>query len=166
MRELSDGEKKKLAEMKIEQAYYESQIIPSRLMSTSEANILEVKESIACMLKLVEEAIDLGAIEFREANIKEWRRKQIEEHRRRLEARMIKPYEGTVESLKNMKVDELELTVRAMNCLKDMHITSVYELVQHTASQLAGSRYMAKKSLCEIEGKLADIGLMLKQEEV
>lgn len=162
MRELSDGEKKKLAEMKIEQAYYESQIIPSRLMSTSEANIIEVKESIACMLKLVEEAIDLGAIEFREANIREWRRKQAEEHRRRLEARMIKPYEGTDESLKKMKVDELELTVRTLSYLKDMRISSVYELVQHTAPQLK----IGKKSLSELEEKLADKGLMLKQEEV
>ena len=166
MRELSEGEKEKLAGMKIEQAYYEALELPPRLMSNSNTKMLEVKESIACILKLVEEAIDLGAIEFREAKIKERRRKEIEEHRRKLEARMSKHYEGTVESLKAMHVDELELTVRAMNCLKDMHITSVYELVQHTASQLAGSRYMAKKSLCEIEDKLADKGLMLKLEEV
>ena len=166
MRELSDGERERLAGLKIDQAVEVIKIVPWHIRQTSENNLLKAKEEIACALKIMDEAIDLGANEFREARIRDMRREEIERHRDKLRHKIVKPYEGTVEELKSMSVDELELTVRAMNCLKDMHITSVYELVQHTASQLAGSRYMAKKSLCEIEGKLADIGLMLKQEEV
>lgn len=166
MRELSDGERERLAALKIDQAVEVIKIVPWHIRQTSENNLLKAKEEIACALKLMDEAIDLGANEFREARIRDMRREEIERHRDKLRHKIVKPYEGSVEELKSMSVDELELTVRAMNCLKDMHITSVYELVQHTASQLAGSRYMAKKSLCEIEDKLADKGLMLKQEEV
>ena len=43
MRELSDGEKEKLAGMKIEQAYYEALELPPRLMSNSNTKMLEVK---------------------------------------------------------------------------------------------------------------------------
>lgn len=166
MRELSDGERERLAGLKIDQAKETIKDIPWMIRQTSENHLLEAKESMACALKLMEEAIDLGAVEFREAKIRDMRLEEIEEHRRELEARMIKPYEGTVESLKNMKVDELELTVRTLGYLKDMHISSVYELVQHTAPQLERKRYIGKKSLRELEEKLADKGLMLKQEEV
>lgn len=166
MRELSDGEREKLAGLKIDQVSKIIESVPWLIRQTSENNLLAVKESIACALKLMEEALDLGAVEFREAKIREMRREEIERHRRKLEGKMIKPYEGTVESLKNMHVDDLELTVRTSNVLRNMNIKSVYELIQYTASQLYKSRNIGKKSIEELECKLAEIGLMLKQEDV
>lgn len=166
MRELSDGEREKLAGLKIDQVSKIIERVPWLIRQTSENNLLAAKESIACALKLMEEALDLGAVEFREAKIREMRREEIEAHRRELEGRIIKPYDGTVEDLKNMHIGELELTVRTLNNLKNMHITSVYELVQLTESQLVESRCFGKKSLRELEDKLADKGLMLKQEDV
>lgn len=166
MRDLSDGEREKLADLKIVQAGKTIEHTLWLIEQTGENNLLEAKEGIACALKLMEEALDLGAMEFREAKIRERRREEIERHRRKLEGKVIKPYEGTVESLKNMHVDELELTVRTSNVLKNMAIKSVWELIQYTAPQLAKSRNIGKKSIEELEDKLADIGLMLKQEEV
>lgn len=166
MRELSDGEREKLAGLKIDQAKEAIQEVPWLIRQTAENHLLEAKETIACALKLIEEAIELGAIDFREARIRDMRREEIEAHRRELEGRIIKPYDGTVEDLKNMHIGELELTVRTLNNLKNMHITSVYELVQLTESQLVESRCFGKKSLRELEDKLADKGLMLKQEDV
>lgn len=166
MRELSDGEREKLAEMKIGQVSTILHGVYLKVEMKRENNLIEVKERIACALKLIEEAIELGAIDFREARIRDMRREEIEAHRREVEGRIIKPYDGTVEDLKNMHIGELKLTVRTLNNLKNMHITSVYELVQLTESQLMESRCFGKKSLRELEDKLADKGLMLKQEEV
>lgn len=166
MRELSDGEREKLAEMKIDQVSTILHSVYLKVEVKRENNLIEVKERIACALKLMEEALELGAAEFREAKIRERRREEIEKHRRELEVKMIKPYEGNVEDLKNMHVEELGLTVRTSNVLRNMNIKSVYELIQYTASRLYKSRNMGKKSIEELERKLAEIGLMLKQEEV
>ena len=166
MRELSDGERARLAGMKIDQAVEVIKIVPWHIRQTSENNLLKAKEEIACALKLMDEAIDLGANEFREARIRDMRREEIERHRDKLRHKIVKPYGGTVEELKSMSVDELELTVRASNCLKNRNIKTVYELTQYTLAELAKARNIGKKSLDEIESKLAEVGLMLKQEEV
>ena len=166
MRELSDGERERLAGMKIDQAVEVIKIVPWHIRQTSENNLLKAKEEIACALKLMDEAIDLGANEFREARIRDMRREEIERHRDKLRHKIVKPYGGTVEELKSMSVDELELTVRASNCLKNRNIKTVYELTQYTLAELAKARNIGKKSLDEIESKLAEVGLMLKQEEV
>lgn len=166
MRELCEGEKQRLSGLKIDQAAEVIKLVPWHIRQTSENNLLKAKEEIACALKLMEEAIDLGAIEFREATLRDMRREEIERHRDKLRHKIVKPYEGTLEELKSMSVDELELTVRASNCLKDRNIKTVYELTQYTLAELAKGRYIGKKSQDEIESKLAEIGLMLKQEEV
>ena len=166
MRELSDGERERLAALKIDQAVEVIKIVPWHIRQTSENNLLKAKEEIACALKLMDEAIDLGANEFREARIRDMRREEIERHCDKLRHKIVKPYEGTVEELKSMSVDELELTVRASNCLKNRNIKTVYELTQYTLAELAKARNIGKKSLDEIESKLAEIGLMLKQEDV
>lgn len=166
MRELSDGEREKLVGIKIDQSKNALAKAILEIRKTSENRLADAKDYVACALKLLEEAIELGAIEFREAKLRALQREELEEHRRKLERKIIKSYDGTMEDLKNMHVAELELTVRTLNNLKNMHITSVYELVQFTASQLAKSRCFSKISLRELEDKLAYKGLMLKQEEV
>ena len=166
MRELSSSEKEKLSGLKIDQSKDALSKAIWDIRKTSENRLADAKDHVTCALKLLEEAIELGAIEFREAKIKNMRRMETEEHRRELEGRIIKPYDGTIEDLKNMHVAELELTVRTLNNLKNMRIISVYELVQLTESQLVKSRCFGKKSLRELKDKLADKGLMLKQEEV
>ncbi len=60
-----------------------------------------------------------------------------------------------------MSVDELELSVRSSNCLKNANIRTVSELVQKTEGELLKTRNFGKKSLNEIRGILADMGLSL-----
>jgi len=61
----------------------------------------------------------------------------------------------------SMNVDELELSVRSNNCLKNANIRTVVELVQKTEGDLLKTRNFGKKSLNEIKGLLADMNLAL-----
>jgi DNA-directed RNA polymerase subunit alpha len=58
-------------------------------------------------------------------------------------------------------VDELELSVRSYNCLKNANIRTIGELVQKTDAEMLKTRNFGKKSLNEIKSILADMGLSL-----
>jgi DNA-directed RNA polymerase subunit alpha len=58
-------------------------------------------------------------------------------------------------------VDELELSVRAENCLRNIKVTYIGELVQKTESDLMKTRGFGRKSLTEIANVLAEMGLVL-----
>jgi len=60
-----------------------------------------------------------------------------------------------------MPVQELELSVRANNCLEASHIETVGQLVKMTEADLLKLRSFGKTSLREITRKLADMGLSL-----
>jgi DNA-directed RNA polymerase subunit alpha len=61
----------------------------------------------------------------------------------------------------NMPIQELELSVRASNCLESAKIETVGQLVKMTDADLLKIRSFGKTSLREIKRKLADIGLSL-----
>jgi DNA-directed RNA polymerase subunit alpha len=61
----------------------------------------------------------------------------------------------------NMTVQELDLSVRANNCLESAKITNVRDLVRKTDSDLLKVRSFGKTSLREVKRKLADLGLSL-----
>jgi len=58
-------------------------------------------------------------------------------------------------------VEELELSVRASNCLKTAHIRTIADLVQKTESELLKTKNFGKKSLNEIKTILGEMGLSL-----
>lgn len=58
-------------------------------------------------------------------------------------------------------VDELELSVRASNCLKTANIRTIADLVQKTEAELLKTKNFGKKSLNEIKTILAEMGLHL-----
>ena len=60
-----------------------------------------------------------------------------------------------------LPVDELELTVRAANCLKAEHIYRIADLVTKAESELLSTPNLGKVSLCEIKTALQKRGLML-----
>ncbi|MBD3305471.1 DNA-directed RNA polymerase subunit alpha [candidate division KSB3 bacterium] len=64
----------------------------------------------------------------------------------------------------SMSVDELELSVRSSNCLKNANIRTVAELVQKSESDLLKTRNFGKKSLNEIKTILADMNLSLNMK--
>jgi DNA-directed RNA polymerase subunit alpha len=61
----------------------------------------------------------------------------------------------------NMTVQELDLSVRANNCLESARIATVRDLVQKTDADLLKVRSFGKTSLREVKRKLADMGLSL-----
>jgi DNA-directed RNA polymerase subunit alpha len=63
--------------------------------------------------------------------------------------------------LLNMSVNEIELSVRAANCLNNANITTVGQLAMKTESEMLKYRNFGKKSLNEIKDKLAGLGLTL-----
>jgi DNA-directed RNA polymerase subunit alpha len=67
----------------------------------------------------------------------------------------------------NMPVEQLDLSVRTMNCLRRSNIATVGELIGKGAKELLKLRNFGQKSYLEIEGRLESIGLSLnpKTEE-
>jgi len=61
----------------------------------------------------------------------------------------------------NMSIHELELSVRANNCLDAAKVRTVAELVTKTEADLLKIRSFGKTSLREVKRKLADLGLSL-----
>ncbi len=66
-----------------------------------------------------------------------------------------------LKKLLNMSVNEIELSVRAANCLNNANITSVGQLAQKSESEMLKYRNFGKKSLNEIKDKLTALGLAL-----
>ena len=60
-----------------------------------------------------------------------------------------------------MSVNEIELSVRAANCLNNANITFVGQLAQKSEADMLKYRNFGKKSLNEIKDKLRDLGLSL-----
>ena len=58
-------------------------------------------------------------------------------------------------------VEELELSVRSYNCLKNANIQTIGELVQKTESEMLKTKNFGRKSLNEIKEILASMGLSL-----
>lgn len=73
------------------------------------------------------------------------------------------PDDGLTKKL-NTPIQELELSVRASNCLESAKIETVGQLVKMTESELLKIRSFGKTSLREIKRKLADIGLTLEMQ--
>lgn len=79
----------------------------------------------------------------------------------------VKEEEISIESLYNpnllKKVEELELSVRSANCLKNDNIVYIGDLVQKTENEMLRTPNFGRKSLNEIKEVLASMGLNLGQ---
>ncbi len=58
-------------------------------------------------------------------------------------------------------VDEMELSVRSYNCLKNANIRTIGELVQKTEAEMLKTKNFGRKSLNEIKEILSNMGLSL-----
>jgi len=81
--------------------------------------------------------------------------------------------EGEVQKKKFYKnifrnINELELSVRAANCLKNANITTIADLVQKTEAEMLKTKNFGRKSLNEIKCILSNMGLRfgMKLEEI
>ncbi|RME66619.1 MAG: hypothetical protein D6778_04455 [Nitrospirae bacterium] len=83
----------------------------------------------------------------------------------KLEEETVEPTEDEIdeELIKKLlrPVEELELSVRSYNCLKNAKISTIGDLVTKTEQELLKTKNFGKKSLEEIEGVLKKQGLKL-----
>jgi DNA-directed RNA polymerase subunit alpha len=71
-----------------------------------------------------------------------------------------------LKKLLNMSVNEIELSVRAANCLNNANITAVGQLAMKTEAEMLKYRNFGKRSLNEIKDKLLQLGLSLRSSPV
>ena len=69
--------------------------------------------------------------------------------------------QNKLKKLLNMSVNEIELSVRAANCLNNANITTVGQLAMKSEGDMLKYRNFGKKSLQEIKDKLQALGLSL-----
>jgi DNA-directed RNA polymerase subunit alpha len=77
------------------------------------------------------------------------------------EGKEVSEEQNRLRKLLNMSVNEIELSVRAANCLNNANITSVGELAMKSEQEMLKYRNFGKKSLNEIKDKLEQLGLAL-----
>jgi len=69
--------------------------------------------------------------------------------------------EEKVKKILNTPVEELELSVRSSNCLKNANIRTIGDLTKRSEEEIAKTRNFGKKSLTEIKEKLKEWNLSL-----
>lgn len=78
---------------------------------------------------------------------------------------MVEKEEDKKEKVLEMTIEELDLSVRSYNCLKRAGINTVEELTQKSEEDMMKVRNLGKKSLEEVQQKLAELGLSLKNSD-
>lgn len=81
------------------------------------------------------------------------------------EVTMVEKEEEKKDKLLELTIEELDLSVRSYNCLKRAGINTAQELIQRTEEDMMKVRNLGKKSLEEVEEKLAQLGLGLKKSD-
>ena len=69
------------------------------------------------------------------------------------------------EKVLEMTIEELDLSVRAFNCLKRAGVNSVNDLINKSPEEMMKVRNLGKKSLEEVVSKLRSLGLDFNKEE-
>ncbi len=64
-----------------------------------------------------------------------------------------------------MTIEELDLSVRSFNCLKRAGINTVEDLINKSEEDMMKVRNLGRKSLDEVIGKIASLGLTLKKDD-
>ncbi len=78
---------------------------------------------------------------------------------------MVEKEEDKKEKVLEMTIEELDLSVRSYNCLKRAGINTVQELTQKSEEDMMKVRNLGRKSLEEVQEKLAELGLSLRMED-
>ncbi|HEX2309872.1 MAG TPA: DNA-directed RNA polymerase subunit alpha C-terminal domain-containing protein, partial [Vicinamibacterales bacterium] len=68
---------------------------------------------------------------------------------------------GALNEHLDKSVEELELSVRSYNCLKNANIRTIRELVQKSEAEMLKTKNFGRKSLSEIKEILQSMGLSL-----
>ena len=78
---------------------------------------------------------------------------------------VVEPAPDNKNTVLDMTIEELDLSVRSFNCLKRANINTVEDLISKTEEEMMKVRNLGRKSLEEVIGKLEAMGLSLADEE-
>ncbi len=78
---------------------------------------------------------------------------------------MVVKDDGKKEKVLETTIEELDLSVRSYNCLKRAGINTVEELIKKDEEEMMKVRNLGRKSLEEVQQKLAALGLGLRQDD-
>ncbi|MBP1933053.1 DNA-directed RNA polymerase subunit alpha [Ammoniphilus resinae] len=78
---------------------------------------------------------------------------------------MVEKEEDKKEKVLEMTIEELDLSVRSYNCLKRAGINTVQELTLKSEEDMMKVRNLGRKSLEEVQEKLAELGLSLRNDD-
>ena len=78
---------------------------------------------------------------------------------------MVSKDDNKKEKVLEITIDELDLSVRSFNCLKRAGINTVEELIKRDEEEMMKVRNLGRKSLEEVQQKLAALGLSLRQND-
>ncbi len=78
---------------------------------------------------------------------------------------MVEKEESRTITALRMTIEELDLSVRSFNCLKRATINTVEDLISKSEEDMMKVRNLGRKSLDEVIGKLASLGLSLKKDD-
>jgi DNA-directed RNA polymerase subunit alpha len=78
---------------------------------------------------------------------------------------MVEKEEDKKEKVLEMTIEELDLSVRSYNCLKRAGINTVQELTLKSEEDMMKVRNLGRKSLEEVQEKLQELGLSLRNED-
>ncbi|MFC1859154.1 DNA-directed RNA polymerase subunit alpha [Thermodesulfobacteriota bacterium] len=106
------------------------------------------EEAVAYAAKIIKEQMSIF-ITFDEKQEPEIEKKAEEEEEPRFNENLYR------------SVDELELSVRSANCLKNANILKIYQLVQKSEAEMLKTKNFGRKSLNEIKEVLAEMDLSL-----
>ncbi|MEW6097066.1 MAG: DNA-directed RNA polymerase subunit alpha [bacterium] len=90
----------------------------------------------------------------------------FEEEEEKIEEAVVDKETEKLRSVLKMNIEELELSVRASNCLKSANIKILGELVKKTDNEMLKTRNFGKKSLAEIKEKLTEYNLSLGMKDI
>lgn len=77
---------------------------------------------------------------------------------------MVEKSDNSKEKVLEMTIEEFDLSVRSFNCLKRAGINSVEDLISKSEDDMMKVRNLGRKSLEEVENKLASLGLSLRKD--
>ncbi len=78
---------------------------------------------------------------------------------------MVEKEESRTITALRMTIEELDLSVRSFNCLKRAGINTVEDLINKSEEDMMKVRNLGRKSLDEVIGKIASLGLTLKKDD-
>lgn len=80
-------------------------------------------------------------------------------------ATVVEKAESHRDKVLELTIEELDLSVRSFNCLKRANINNVEDLISKTGEDMMKVRNMGRKSLEEVQNKLAMMGLSLASDD-